>query len=304
MSTLVPLSQRDPRWGGKLLGFSKTSTLENFGCTVTCVAMMAGLTPDEVNERLKLVQGFQVDLILWTKIKEAIPWLEFEWRGRTYDEARVKDAISKYGACLVEVQLPTLKHWVVYVGDGKMLDPIDGKQKPTSHYPKATGYTVIKPLSNAPTIPTEPLKWIIGMYSERGIDVTRPEGEIRWKVQDIFDNASKYTEAVEKLQRTERDLAEANGTSAKWEENYGIAAKQNDELRDEIDSLKKMNANLDIEVGRLTTRIESLESQLDPDKVIIITKEEYVRLTASRDIDKYSLGELLNEILKRFTFKS
>ncbi len=57
-TSIVPLSQRDPRWAKTLLGNSSTSTIGAYGCLVTSMAMLAGLTPDVLNTRMK-PRGFQ-----------------------------------------------------------------------------------------------------------------------------------------------------------------------------------------------------------------------------------------------------
>ena len=154
------LNQRDSRWAGIPLGTSTTTTIGSHGCTITCVAMLAGLTPDEVNRRLLQVGGYQnTNLIIWSKIKEAIPWLEFEWRGYSYENAKVADAIAKYSGCLVQVDFdgkidtPRDDHWVVYKGNQKMIDPWTGAEKATSYYPIAEGYSIIK-VSAKPVVAT------------------------------------------------------------------------------------------------------------------------------------------------------
>ncbi len=150
LTNIIPLNQRDIRWKNVPLGFSSL-TLGDYGCTITCLAMLAGLNPDEVNARLKAVNGFQdKSLILWSKIKEAIPWLEFEWRGKPYDNEKVKGAVEEYGACLVEVDFdgkiatPNDKHWILYIGNQQMIDPWTGAKKSTGWYPLTTGYCLIK----------------------------------------------------------------------------------------------------------------------------------------------------------------
>jgi len=150
LTKITPLSQRDPHWSNVPLGFSNL-TIGGYGCTITCISMLACLNPDEVNARLKAVNGFSNgNLVIWTKIKEAIPWLEFEWRGYSFDNERVKGAIDTYGACLVEVDFdgkiatPSDKHWVLYKGDQKMIDPWTGVEKSTGWYPLIKGFAIIK----------------------------------------------------------------------------------------------------------------------------------------------------------------
>ena len=54
---MTPLSQRNPLWGNKYLGFSNTY-IRDYGCTITGLSMILGTTPDVVNDRLKAVNGF------------------------------------------------------------------------------------------------------------------------------------------------------------------------------------------------------------------------------------------------------
>lgn len=143
------LSQNNPAWSGIKLGTSTNTTIGSHGCTITAISMLAGLTPDEVN---KLFNKFgvyaQTNLVNWTKINAAISWLKFEWRGYSYENDKVAAAIKKNGACLVAVDGRKIGggakdgHWVLYIGNQKMIDPWDGQEKPTSHYP-ATGYAII-----------------------------------------------------------------------------------------------------------------------------------------------------------------
>ena len=144
---LEKLSQRDSRWSGILVG-TGNKNIGEVGCTITALAMLAGTTPDVVNEKLKNVGGYaQTNLVVWSKIKEALPNLEFEWRGYGYDNDRVKQAIEDYGACLVEVsgaRIGGIKHWVLFIGDGKMIDPYFGTEKSTGWYGDPTGYAIIK----------------------------------------------------------------------------------------------------------------------------------------------------------------
>lgn len=139
-------SQRDVRWINTKLGTSNT-TIGSHGCCITSIGMLADMEPPEVNLRLIGKGGFvNGNLVIWSKIKEAIPRLEFEWRGYTYDNNAVKSAIARFGGCLVEVNgapIGGFRHWVVFIGNQRLYDPWDGKEKPTSVY-SPTGFASIK----------------------------------------------------------------------------------------------------------------------------------------------------------------
>lgn len=148
---MTPLSQRDSHWGDITIGHS-TSKISAYGCTLTCLSILANTTPDVINAFLTAVDGFQVDRILWPKLNETKLGLHFPDMGRqyVYNDVAVRDAIKAYSGCLVEVDFdgiistPNDRHWVLYIGDQKLIDPWDGKIKPTSSYPLVKGYAIIQ----------------------------------------------------------------------------------------------------------------------------------------------------------------
>jgi len=152
MSLLTePQSQRTNPNASDPLGFPKSGqTIAGYGCTITCIAMLSGLTPGEVNKRLQAVSGFSESSVLWGKINEAVPWLKFPDMGRhySYDNELVKEAISRNGGCLVEVDFDGTprtddRHWVLYVGNQRMYDPWTGTERPTAAYPIVKGFAIL-----------------------------------------------------------------------------------------------------------------------------------------------------------------
>lgn len=150
------LGQRDPRWANIYLGFS-TTYIKDYGCTITCLAMILGTTPAIVNERLKAVNGFASgNLVIWAKIEEAFPGIKIR-RVWSYDNADVKANVPNV---LVEVPAAPIggsgSHWVRYIGGGKLHDPWTAKERLTSDFPNPTGYCVITgawkpPVDTTPT---------------------------------------------------------------------------------------------------------------------------------------------------------
>lgn len=162
-------------------------------------------------------------------------------------------------------------------------------------YTNVLGWLRLKKL---PTNEPE-LAWLKQMFQARGIDLTQPEGTVRGRVQEIFDGSDKYQEAVKQKDKAIADLAEARGDATKWEENYRAAANKIDGLQKEIEDLSKKVTDRDSEITALTNRVGVLEAQLDPEKVIVLTREDYARLTATKTLDKFKSGELLVEIFTR-----
>lgn len=170
----IPRSQRDPQWANIILGQS-TKSIGTHGCTITAIAMKFGVDPKFVNERLNAVDGYlaenpgdpfnpQKDLVIWKKLEQALPGVVFNYKYNNYDDNIVKANLP----CIVEVDGAPIggsRHWVLYIGDGQLIDPWDGKVKPISIY-KPLSFVVltgaykevedpVKPIEN-PTIAYTP----------------------------------------------------------------------------------------------------------------------------------------------------
>lgn len=154
-----PLSQRHPAWSHIPLGLSRVTTIGTHGCTVTCLAMLADTTPDEVNQRLLKARAYaNTNLVIWYKIHDALPSLTWEVRSQTYNHSAVLRAVRNYGACMVEVDFDGTgrgdnRHWVLYIDGGMLIDPWTGLIEPQHKYPVRTGYSVIKRAKEEPKPP-------------------------------------------------------------------------------------------------------------------------------------------------------
>lgn len=155
MLNVVPLKQSDPRWADELLGNSLTLTIGNSGCAITCLTMLYNyvtgkkLTPSDVNKKMKAVNGFSGALIIWAKIAEALPELKWVYRDYNYQNAKVAYYVYiKRIPVMVEVvpgsAASTLRHWVLFLGNQKMADPINGLIRPTNTYPLSGDSLIVK----------------------------------------------------------------------------------------------------------------------------------------------------------------
>jgi len=290
------LSQRDPKWKDQKLGFGST-TIEFFGCTISSIAMLADLTPDQVNDRLKKVNGFAGDnknLVVWSKIKEAIPWLEFQWRGYEYNNDKVIEAIKHSKGCLVEVdgsRIGASRHWVLYVGDQEMHDPWFGTKKATSYY-KPVGYATIKRIGN-PII--EPL-----------IMTTNLPLLNKYKVKTIEELDQKINEHAGTDWGGGRDSGYLGGER---EKNKNLTTKISG-LEEEINRLKADNVNYKTEADSRKKELQKLLEELaqklylpaSSDKSNIVAGVE--RLLAVEDQLNVAKKELAKEEQKHQAEKS
>jgi hypothetical protein len=147
---------------------------------------------------------------------------------------------------------------------------------------------------------TDTLKWLRGMYQERGIDLTLPEGEVRYRVQEIFDSAKKTDELKSQVQKLNTRVEEAEGEVKRLETASANDIQEIKTLKKEVDELKINISNRDAQITTLQGRMEMLEGQIDPQKVVILSKEEFNRLTATKMLDKFTGFELFKEILRRW----
>jgi hypothetical protein len=193
--------------------------------------MLFGLTPDFVNERLKRVDGYKDgNLIIWKKIEEALPGVKFVWRYYAYDNAVAKENIP----CMVEVSGAAIggdRHWVLFVGNQKMYDPWDGKEKSTLAYGMPLGFVVLE-----------------GAYMpepEQSSECLVPNTpEWRQKYEELVDKATKYDALVAKGYGSVDLIEEKMGEKANEARNDGmkkgvITADQLSEILDGLSGIAR-----------------------------------------------------------------
>ena len=245
------LSQRDSRWGEITIGHS-TSKIKDYGCTLVCISILAGTTPDVVNAFLTAVGGFSVDRIIWSKINETKLGLHFPDMGRqyVYNDVAVREAIEKNGGCLVEVDYdgvvatPSDRHWVLYIGDHKLIDPWDGKIKPTSSYPIVKGYAIIQTNNETDNL-TSSEENILRFLREQNAD----EGKVREAFGALADleklNKENLTlkslseNLASKVKELAEQLVEEQQLGASWQKELSSANKKIQKLEGEMTTLAK-----------------------------------------------------------------
>lgn len=249
------LSQRDPKWGNIKLGTSATF-IKDYGCTITCIAMIVGTTPDVVNDRMKAVGGFSNgNLVIWAKIAEAFPGISVN-RVWSYDNTAVLAAVPNV---LVEVDAKPIggtgKHWVVYVGNKRLYDPWTGTDRPTSDFPGQSGYCVLTG------------KWAGAVTNsnssdlQKELDKTRQERDNNWNLYVQFKDAGY--ENIDKVR------AELQGKQTTID-------NLNQQINDRNNDITQLNAKLSTLEAQLLEVSNARDSALNQAKLI-------PQLTAERD---------------------
>lgn len=195
-------SQRDTRWANEKLGFSDT-TIGDYGCTITSIANILDLTPTQVNERLKSVNGFLRNLVIWGKLPEAFPQIKSATRYWSYDN----DIALSNLPVLVEVSgaklnNPNGKHWVVFIGNKQMVDPWTGVTKSSGWYGDPTGMTVLELQSTeetmADTLPVK--KDVYEMLVSKASKYDEIKAEGIESATDVLEMKKEHRDKVKSLQ--------------------------------------------------------------------------------------------------------
>jgi hypothetical protein len=129
MPDVTPLSQMDPRWKDKLLGFDSSSTIGSYGCLMTSMTMVANYygfseTPDTVNEKMKAAKGFQGPLIMPAMFPVAFPGMIYRNFIQCQNQPAPITEIDAYLAqgkpVIIEVDYSPnaglQNHWIVLYG--------------------------------------------------------------------------------------------------------------------------------------------------------------------------------------------
>lgn len=260
-------SQNDPAWKSDKHGTS-SSTIGATGCTITALTMQLvsigyNETPKTVDDKLTANGGYASgNLIIWQAINKIWPRAKFNWRGYSYtddDNAKVADAIAKYGSCLVAVNGSPIGgaakdgHWVLYIGNKKLIDPWDGKEKATSSY-SATGYSIIELTASDVTeisIPTKTFEELVSKSSK--YDEFKNSGyESATEIQADFAELERRIESLEKTTKSLNELV--------TEKNSQIA-----EMQGQISSLTQQLLEADQRIESLVNqakKVPELEQQL------------------------------------------
>lgn len=261
-------SQNDPAWKNDKHGTSN-STIGATGCTITALTMQLVSigyeeTPKTVDDKLTANGGYASgNLILWSTINKIWPRAKWTWRGWSYtddDNAKVAQAIKDYGSCLVAVNGAPIGgaakdgHWVLYIGNQKLIDPWDGKEKPTSTY-SATGYAIIELLAN----------------NDEEISISKKTFE------ELVTKATKYDKFVE------MGYDNPDAIKQKLDDNTQTIANLNQTITTKNGKLATQQeaiSSLEEQVTSLTSRVNSLTEQA---KKIPTLEEQNAYLTEQRE---------------------
>lgn len=173
-------SQSDPRWKSKKLGTSSVS-IGGYGCAITAVANLAGVTPEEVNSKLVTYGGFRDgNLIVWSKAAELF---ELPYKSSTKDAAFFPTIAETDNFKAKGVP----QHFFVLLEDGTIIDSLDGKHKSNPY--RIVGYRNV----GAKEDPVEKTKEL-------------RLAELESKVLDLRGEVLRYNQLSDQFEAEARDL--------------------------------------------------------------------------------------------------
>lgn len=297
-------SQNDIQWKSIKHGTS-SSNIGATGCTITALAMMLQSigyeeNPKTVNQKLTDNGGYSNgNLLLWESINKIWPRAKWTWRGWSYtddDNAKIASAIKNYGSCLVEVNgapIGGTKHWVIYIGNQKMIDPWDGLEKPTSSY-SAIGYSLIELMKNDDEeIPVS--KKIYEMLVGKATKYDK-------FVELGFDNPEAFKQKLDDNNKTiinlNQTITDKNGTIATQQGEISSAEAQlisvNEQLNIAIEQAKKV-PSLVSEVEHLTE-----EKSMYLKDVISYNKTISQLQTSNNELKSKAVSVLIRVVFDKF----
>jgi len=147
--------QNDPQWKDDTIGNS-VRKMGNTGCLISCVAtaisdLNVPITPKELNATLTQNSGFQGADLIWYKINESIPEVDYRY-SRIFSSKTIEKDLERGLLPIVNVHYfkTGITHWVLIVGakDGEFIicDPMDDgtKTRLLSEHGKVYAYRVIE----------------------------------------------------------------------------------------------------------------------------------------------------------------
>lgn len=200
-------SQNDPRWKNLRLGTSDT-TFGKSGCFVTSLAMLADVEPTKANELFKTSGVYRNGCLIGDPQKAAdVLRIGYEGKG---------DPTSPRGStCIAETNhyAPiTKQHFFVWIGDGNIIDPIDGKKKLNNY--KIVSFRLFRPKINE-----NPM----ALFSDKEIDDqfrlflngrATDNDKLFWRTRDINDLVAQLCNSKERFDLINRIFKAITGKDA------------------------------------------------------------------------------------------
>jgi len=257
--------------------------------------MLAGTTPDVVNEELKRVGGYQNgNLVIWSALDKTNLGLRFIERSRVYNNEKVSNNLP----CIVEVdgsRIGAKQHFVLYIGNKRMIDPWLGRETDTSYYP-AVGYAIVK----VDIIPQEPIAPPMDDIRLTILEANniKTEGQLR----EVLGAWNDYTPLKNDLANARKEIEKLSQVENKYEELKKIHESVKDDFEKDLAEVEEKNRIYREFLVRLAKKVGSTQNIEDVEaKVGTLVKDsqELKEIQDNRPLTKHpfeGIGERLRTI--------
>jgi hypothetical protein len=145
--------QNDPAWSKDKIG-ETSRTLGGTGCLISCAAsavtdLGVTITPGELNEKLSDIGGFAGADLIWYKLCEAVPGVDYTY-SRIFSGKTIENDLARGLLPIVNVRyFGGATHWVLIIGaeNGAFMiyDPLNQEKTPIplSTHGKVYSYRVL-----------------------------------------------------------------------------------------------------------------------------------------------------------------
>lgn len=276
---MTPLSQQDPRWSSLKINNTQY-TVGGYGCFITCVCMVAGIEPPEALKKLQ----FDRALLTWESIKN-IGLEPLEKAG--WDNAKALEYVQANGQCISRVdwdgnQLTDKDtHFVVLIGNRQLIDPIDGKIKPTSAYKIYTGIRACRKVesmtSDEIAVKKTDFERLVSkstMLDEMLAKYNVPDSQalynmIAGKDSRITDISNQLGTAQAEVKNKEEIISRLNTLVLQNQDDIDLIEGKLDIATNTVAQLGKDKGTLAIENEQLKIQIETLKQQQQQGQVTL-----------------------------------
>jgi hypothetical protein len=262
---VIPLSQKDPRWGNLKINNTQYN-MSGWGCFVTAVSIVADISPAEALEKLR----FDGAMLIWDSIKNI--GLEPLFKGN-WDNTKALQFVTENGQCIARVDFDGSDrtddtHFVVLIGNKQLIDPIDGKIKPTSSYSKYTGIRACRKISMANELEVC-LKDRQKFWDERDSLLRELQADtVEGGISSIRGLRSRITDLTKQLGTAQAEVKNKDEIVSRLQaalllrdDDVKQLESRLDLCQNEITQLGRDKGNLAIEVEQLKIQVETLKQQ-------------------------------------------
>lgn len=317
--TVQKYSQNDARWKTKLLGTSKTSTMGDFGCYVTSIAMLLkykgyAVTPDSLDDKMIANSCFNDDLVIAANVAQLYKGSfagneQFDTKPAPLD--RIKALLDQGEPVIVEIDArPSVAgkqtHFVIIVGyDGNSMiinDPWDGTEaileqkyknsEPASAASTITGLRIFSIPQAVDQQASDELNRIIQFLKENN---ALNEGKVREAFGALQEKPNLQT-SIDNLTK------ENNQLKTNQEENL----KTIDDRNKKIDELSSLNSKIQDLATDWQTKCSTANDlltakslELDAEKKITLDLNDRIAQLIAQNSKEMTVSKLVELLIKK-----